>query len=224
MYILHVFRVGLWAAVILTVPMAFGSIWIFMRMAPAIEVIIDRNGRSLQACEEMLSYLVYNGLKDQAILESSFKLSLKTASTNITELGEEPALEKISANYLPALQGDKEAIKDTVKYINVLIDINRKAMKEADAKAKQIGSAGAWGIVFMGTLLFFIWMLLIRYFKLHIADVLEELTSVLRANKHGDSYRRCFGDQAEGSHFIYDEVNRLLDKTSENNKEVHKDQ
>ena len=33
------------------------DIAIFSRMAPAIEVILDRNGRTLQACEEMLATL-----------------------------------------------------------------------------------------------------------------------------------------------------------------------
>lgn len=209
------FRMGLWAVVVLTVLMAFGSIWIFMRMAPAIEVIIERNGRSLQACEEMLLYLGYREIKENEYLLDAFQLSLQQASSNVTEQGESVVLQKINDNFQSALEGDKVALESTIDSIKKLIDINRNAMTLADIKAKQIGSAGAWGIVFMGTLLFLLWMMLIRYYNMHISDVLEELTSVLRANKHGDNYRRCFGDQAEGAHFIFDEVNSLLDKVKE---------
>ena len=207
---LQSFRVGLWAVVILNMLMAFGSIWIFMRMAPAIEVIIYKNERSLQACEQMLSAVI---LSDKAM----FDQALDAALNNITETGEPEALDMIKSSYIMALQGDEQAQKETVEAVGVLSGINRQAMARADYNAKQIGSAGAWGIVFMGTVLFLTCMILVRYYRANISGVLEEINDVLSENKAGNRHRRCFGDSTDGAHFIYSEINGLLDKSSEKN-------
>jgi hypothetical protein len=58
---LRSFRYSLWVIICLNVLMALGSIWIFMRMSPAISLIIERNEHSLQASEDMLTSVAVYG-------------------------------------------------------------------------------------------------------------------------------------------------------------------
>jgi hypothetical protein len=90
-------KLGAWFLISLNLMMAFGSIWVFMRMAPAIEIIIEQNERSLEACEEMLSILVLvnPSSKDTAQLESRFLNALNRADKNITEKEEPIAIDAI---------------------------------------------------------------------------------------------------------------------------------
>ena len=51
-------KFGAWLLIALNLLMAFGSIWVFMRMSPAIETIIARNAVSFEATEDMLAALL----------------------------------------------------------------------------------------------------------------------------------------------------------------------
>ena len=61
MRLAHAVRVGAWFLVVLNLLMAFGTIGIFSRMTPAIAHIIERNGYSIKACEDMLALLALSG-------------------------------------------------------------------------------------------------------------------------------------------------------------------
>jgi hypothetical protein len=188
-------RIGVWLLIGLNLFMALGSIWIFMRMAPAIEVIIDRNERSLQACEEMLASLAMitgDPAADQA-LKSTFATALKRAQDNITETKEPVALKAINADFSDAFTGKITAQQNTISAIILLGKINREAMIMADLRAKQFGYAGAWGIVFMAICVFFAGMLFKRGLSKSLIKPLEEIHAVISAHRNGDTMRRCTG-------------------------------
>ncbi len=209
-------RLGASILVALNLLMAFGSIWVFMRMAPAIEIIIDQNARSLHACEEMLSSLALaNRLEDDtASLEQSFSSALDRARGNITDPDEPDVLETIKTHYAKAFSGDTGARKKTVSAIRQLSEINREAMVRADWKARQFGNAGAWGIVFMATAVFLVGMLFLRGLTRNLVKPMEEIHSVIQGIARGDTMRRCTGaDMPQDIKKVFNGINDLLDKT-----------
>ena len=52
-------KFGAWIMISLNLLVAFCAIWMFSRMAPAIQEILSRNARSLYACEQMLGFLAH---------------------------------------------------------------------------------------------------------------------------------------------------------------------
>ncbi len=190
-----------------------------MRMAPAIEIIIEQNERSLYACEEMLSNLalVDQSANEMKQLQSEFLKALQRAKNNITEKEEPIAIKAISQNYDQAFAGDLEAKKSTVAAIQYLSQINRAAMVTADRKARQFGNAGAWGIVFMASAVFMVGMLFMRGLKRSFVKPLKEIHSVIQAVKTGDNMRRCTGpDAPQDIRAIFGGFNDILDQNTSN--------
>ncbi|SMC99322.1 hypothetical protein SAMN02746065_11944 [Desulfocicer vacuolatum DSM 3385] len=208
-------HMGVWFLMGLNLLMALGSIWIFMRMAPAIEVIIDRNELSLEACEEMLSSLALMGT-DGAVdggLKDSFLGAMERVENNITETKEPGALQAIHTNFSQAFAGDVKARHATVTAITLLAGINRDAMIRADLRARQFGYAGAWAIVFMAATVFFAGMLFKRRLSKNLLVPMGEIEAVVRAHQNGDIMRRCTGADVPGEvQNLFDGVNELLDK------------
>jgi len=195
--------------------MALGSIWIFMRMAPAIEVIIDRNEHSLQACEEMLASLAMmtEDTAANAGLKATFENALKRAQDNITEDEEPAALKPIRLGFSDAFIGDRAARQSTVTAIILLGKINRNAMIIADQRAKQFGYAGAWGIVFMAVCVFLAGMLFKRSLSNNLIKPIEEIQAVIRAQQRGDTLRRFSGsDLPRDVKTVFNGLNEFLDK------------
>lgn len=208
-------RLGAWFLIAANLLMALGSIWIFVRMAPAIKVIIEQNERSLHACQEMLSCLALaqQTETEKGTLINVFKESLSRAQSNITERDEPLALDRINAHYSQAFAGQPEALDQTVSAITHLSEINREAMVQAEQKARQFGNAGAWGIAFMATGIFTVGMLFIRSLKTNLLIPLEELHSVVTAYRSGETMRRCTGpDMPKDIRVMFNDVNELLDR------------
>ncbi|MDT8377404.1 MAG: hypothetical protein RQ739_00835 [Desulfotignum sp.] len=207
-------RLGAWILIGLNLLMAFGSIWVFIRMAPAIEVIIDQNERSLQACEKMLASLAMadNPEIDITRLKISFATALKNAQNNITEEQEPAALNAIDQNYAGAFKKEAAAKTRTVDAILLLGEINREAMVRADKKAQQLGNAGAWGVVFMASAVFLTGMLFLRALKKNLVMPLEEIDAVMTARQRGDTMRRCTGSRlSKDVRRVFSNVNAFLD-------------
>ncbi|HOO63008.1 MAG TPA: hypothetical protein PK364_03690 [Synergistaceae bacterium] len=212
-------RLGGWLLIALNFLMALGAIWIFMRMAPAIELIIERNERSLHACEEMLQCLVMANQEEanRAELRQAFLESLEGAQNNITEKEEPLALEEINANYVKAFEGNQEATEKTVFAITRLSAINRGAMIKADQKARQFGSAGAWGIVFMATAIFTIGMIFMKSLKYNLVRPLKEIDATLQEFRGGNTFRRCVETNTSPEvKKILRTINELLDTNMDN--------
>ena len=214
-------RLAAWFLVGLNLVMAFGSIWIFVRMTPAIEFIIDRNVTSIQTCEEMLAALTMvnaNRSERKKTADSArdaFKDALYKAQQNITEADEPIIIKAIHQSYLSAFAGDTAALNKTIDAILSLGAANRAAMVAADKKARQFGNAGAWGIVFMATVVFLVGMLFVRSLKKNLLHPLEEIHSVTATFQQGDTMRRCTGTGVPKEiQQIYRELNEILDKNT----------
>jgi methyl-accepting chemotaxis protein len=211
-------RLGAWILATLNLIMAFGSIWIFMRMAPAIEIIIEQNEKSLYACEEMLSHLaMVNEKAEVKQLQTAFSKALERAKNNITEKEEPAAIEAIGQNYVEAFAGSIEGKEKTISAIHHLIEINRDAMFKADRQARQFGNAGAWGIVFMASAVFIAGVVFMRSLKRNLVKPLEEIHSVIQDIRNGDNMRRCTGvDVPQDIKSIFSGINEVLDKYTSN--------
>ena len=92
-------KFGAWIMISLNLLVAFCAIWMFSRMAPAIQEILSRNARSLYACEQMLGFLAHaasaNTSGERVIFRQQFEHALANAKANITEYGEASALQEI---------------------------------------------------------------------------------------------------------------------------------
>lgn len=208
-------RVGAWLLIGFNLLMAMGAIWVFIRMAPAIAVIIDRNERTLEACEEMLAALALSHDRENMPpeLKARFADALRDARANITEAEEPSAIEAVAAQMDDAFSGDPEARKKIVSAISLLGKINREAMIKEDERARQLGSAGAWGVVFMAVGIFLVGMLFKRNLHKHLVDPLEEIHSVVRTHLAGDRLRRCKGfDLPRDIRIVFRDFNDFLDR------------
>ncbi len=191
--------------------MAFGSIWIFMRMAPAIEIIISRNEVSLESCERMLAALLKGSVTgDSAIIE--FREALSRAKRNITEKEEPAIIAQIEGCYEGAFNSDGDSLLLAIRTINDLGNINRDAMRRADVRAKQLGYAGAWGVVFMATGAFLVGVIFLRTLDRHLAEPMAEIDAVATAFCKGDTLRRCtLKNPAAPVRKVFGHINEVLD-------------
>jgi hypothetical protein len=209
-------RIGAWVLICLNVLMALGSIWIFMRMTPAIKDIIENNGSSLQACQDMLaclSMLNETDTKNNKTLNKKFEEALNSAKSHITENKEADSIALINSIYLSAFQGDLQAKGKTTDAIILLGKINKEAMIKADIRARQFGQAGAWGVVFMATSVFFAGMLFNRNLSHNLVRPIEEIHSVISAYRNGDTMRRCSGaDLSADFVSVFHGINEILDQ------------
>lgn len=208
-------RLGAWLLIGLNLLMALGAIGILMRMAPAIAGIIERNERSLHACEEMLASLSLVGNESAPDDEqrTRFKAALKRAEQNVTEEGESTALKVVSANSPAVFAGDLAARKQTVTAIVRLADINREAMNEAVKRARQFREGGVWGVVFMAICVFSVGLLFIRSLLRRVVKPMEEIHAVISAYRQGDTMRRCSGaDISQDVRVVFHGINDILDQ------------
>ena len=214
MKLVNSIRMGAWFVILLSLFMAFGSIWVFLRMSPVIDKIIKQNTRTLVSCEKMLANIAQltGNEKEDEVYKAAFIFALDQAKMNVTEKEEPDVIEEISVHYQNAFAGDRIAKKRTVQAIVKLSYINKNAMIIEDQKARKFGSAGAWGVVFMATAVFFVATLLMRSIRRNLIYPLEEIFSVIEANLNGDSLRRCFGSElSRDVKILYDGVNEVLD-------------
>lgn len=205
---------GLWAMICLNLLMALGCIGIFSRMSPAIEKIIQSNQNSLAACEQMLATLLQSSEEgvDSLKLREEFVQAVKQADNNITNDAEADATAQIKASFLPAFSGNKEARRKTTQAIMTLGEINRHSMVLADHKAQRLGKAGAWGVVFMGTFVFTLGIIIKRRILSKSVSPLEEIHHVFRDLRSGNAMRRCNGTGLPRDvKAVFDEINDYLD-------------
>jgi len=210
-------RLGVRVIIGLNLIVAWGSIWVFTRMAPAIERIISRNEQSLHSCEEMLVEIASCCCDSQNLISrDSFASALQRARDNITESSEPDAIDSIELNYTAAFNGDTTARKKTVDAIVLLGEINRDAMGKADAAAQRLGNAGAWGVVFMATAMFLAGILLLQSLKRNLVVPLEEISSVFTALRQGDTMRRCSAvNPPSDIAALFRDINLFIDSTAD---------
>jgi hypothetical protein len=211
----QIVKLRVWLLMGFNLLMALGCIWIFMRMAPAIAVILERNERSLHACEEMLAALalINNDEKNNKFQSENFMEALKRARNNVTEPEEPTTLQTISASFEQAFFREEQAIGQTVTAVINLGRINREAMNRADHRARQLGYAGAWGVVFMAIGVFLIGIRFNKKLFYTVVSPLEEIYAVISAQRTGNVMRRCTGTNLPGEiRIIFSGINEILNK------------
>lgn len=214
MRLAHAVRLGGWLLVALNLLMALGTIKVFMRMTPAIEVIIERNERSLHAGEEMLAALALAGGGEMSARhQADFNAALMRAKSNVTEQDEAEVLASIARVSEAAFTGKGESRRETVAAIVRLGVINRAAMVRADLAARQLGHAGSWGVVFMATCVFLAGVIFIRGVTRRVVRPLEEIHAVIAAQRRGETMRRCSGvGLPQEVKLIFGGINEMLDQ------------
>lgn len=208
-------RVGSWFLVGLNLLMAVGTIAIFSRMAPAIAVIIERNERSLKACEDMLALMAVTGSGSAFSQEQArlFQAAYDRAKANVTEPQEPEILRRMEPSLPLLFQGAVTVRKDVVEAAVQLGKINRDAMTIADHRAQQLGRAGAWGVVFMALSVFLAGVIFIRKLTGRVVRPLEEIHAVIIAHRNGDAMRRCTGtDLSQDVVAVFTGINELFDQ------------
>ncbi len=207
-------RFGAWIVIILNLFMAIISIWVLMRISPAIELILARNDRSLQACEEMLTALSLSrdSSSQHDSLQVVFAKNLSDAEQNITEKNEPETLRMIKSHYKKAFVGDQISYRQTIQSIQELSKINRTAMVRSESEARRFSTAGAWIIVMMSILIFVAGLMLTRSLARNVIEPMEEIIAVVTAHKQGERQRRCaMGDYPTDIRLLFVEINTFLD-------------
>lgn len=185
-----------------------------MRMAPAIEIIISQDEVALEASEAMLTALLQIKTSDSRPVESTeyFRKALTRVKSNITQKEELAVIDKITQYHEEAVKGNTIALKETVRAIVDLGVIKRDAMRRAEAKARQLGYAGAWGVVFMAIVTFIVGMIFIRSMKKNLLEPMQEIDTVIFAFREGDTMRRCaMKSPPKSIRHIFGNINDLLD-------------
>lgn len=208
-------RLGAVLLLALNILMAFGSIWVFVRMTPAIEVILDRNDVSLEACEDMLAALAKaGGFPDERETQRAvFDQALSRAKNMITEEGESENLDAITQSFPLAFEGDPGALTDTLLHVRTLSRINRQAMERADGRASQLGKAGAWGVVFMASLIYLVGILFLRSLDRNLLDPMKEMDQTMESFLGGETRRRCsMKNPSREIRNLFRNLNQILDR------------
>ena len=203
-----IIALSVWLLTLFNILLAFGAVWGFQRMDPAITRIYERNVKSLSACEEML--LALTG--EQVELEK-FKQALKRAGSNITENGEEQAIKNIQ-QYLPGLAAGEKGFRSLVtREVIALTNYNKKAILESARQTQKLRQAGAWGIVFASLLFFLVAIRQEQRLRRMLLLPFQEISDTVKAHMQGDKFRRCNLPHTSGDmKKLLESINSLLDK------------
>ncbi|MBL9079213.1 MAG: hypothetical protein JNL08_17050 [Planctomycetes bacterium] len=202
--------------VLLNLLLVFTAIGLFGRMGPAIDRILQRNDASIGAAEEVLEALARSGDGAVDAAETGrIRAALDRARGNLTEAGEQPALEAVERELPAALAGDAAARQALVARVHDLIAINRAAMRDVDRDAQRLGKAGAWAAALVGLLSLALSLFLTRSLGQRVVLPVLELRDTLRAVRAGDRFRRCMARRASPElQQALEQVNDLLDRTA----------
>ena len=184
------------AIVILNMILAFGVIGLFIRMGPAIELILKDNVYSIVAAEEVLA--VFAAAGDAPVGgagEARVRDALGRARSNVTEDEERPVLDAIEASLAAALAERGEARRRVIERTGALISVNREAMRRVDEEAQRLGAAGAWAAVLVGFLSLVLSLVVLGRMRARFVLPVLELYEVLTDAK-GEGKRRCRPRQA----------------------------
>lgn len=199
--------------VVLNLVLAFGSIGLLARMAPAVEQILQENVYSIEAAEVMLAELaeVESPVLPPEVQER-IRQALDDARLNVTEPEEQQAIRDLAEELQKANAGVAGSRQRLVNGLRLLIQINRDAMRSAGRKAERLGRAGAWASVLIGLISFLLSLIVLSRFDNRFLRPLVDLYEVLESAQQGNRLRRCRPAQASREVVqVTQLVNKLLD-------------
>jgi len=198
---------GVWLMIAFNIFLAVGAVWSFQRMTPEIERIYQRNVVSLDACEKMLLAMTADNVDSE-----QFQNALNIAGNNITENGEQSAIDRIKELFAQLQQGNTEIRPQLTAAVVELNNFNKQAIIDSAQRTQQLRSAGAWGIVFMTMLFFTAAIIFEQRLRRTLLAPLQEISSVMEARIHGDKYRRCsLPNVSPDIQRLFAALNNLLD-------------
>jgi hypothetical protein len=159
-------------------------------MGPAIERIMSENVETMAVTEQVLAGFAAGQPLD-AETQAQLGTLLDQIEANITEADERPLVREVRAHFDAALIGPGSERAHVASQLLRIGQVNREAMARVNDEAKRLGNAGAWSAVFVGFLGFGAGLLVLGRIVTRFIDPLEDLDSVLRAAREGDSKRRC---------------------------------
>lgn len=186
-------RLGVAALLAIQVLTMIAAVGLLARMTPAIDRILEENDTSLRAVERMLMALSAPPTTDEeelSLRRLQFERALAEAEANITLPAEDPVLERVVEQYDAALAGYPGALAVVRGDLWELAEINRESMLEANERAKRLGTAGAWALVFLGLIGLGLSLTLMRRARSKLINPVYELGAVLEACSAGDIHRR----------------------------------
>ena len=182
------------------------GIYGYQRLEPTINLLNNSNIQSLKYAEEMLTSI--SAKKDL----KKFEQNLNLAKHNITEDGEKDIINQISANYLPAFNGDKKIEEETIDKITDLSEINRLAMEQAGINAQKQQVIGIWIILFPSVFIWIIGIAILKRLDRTFIKPIQELNNVIYEYNKGNRMRRCPSVTAlKDLQILYDGINNILD-------------
>ena len=195
----HTIKICAVTLITMNLVVSFCTIWLFIRILPAIDLIVQNNISSIEAAENMLTTLsvIENEGTTKRDLQA-FKIALNDAKNNITNEDEKIALGIINRSYRKAFENDISS---------------RKEISRLKKEASQISMAGAWGLVFMSLFMFFITLWFLRKLDKKLLVPTNEIYDVIKCYKNNEKFRRCKGTNLNRDiKFIFNGVNDLLDE------------
>lgn len=199
---------------------SFSTIWLFLRIVPAIDSIVQNNVSSLEAAESMLTSLIV--IENEGATKKdlqAFKVALKSAMQNVSKNDEKIAIGIIERSYKQAFNNDVTSRKELRFAIDYLFQINKDEILRLKNEAAKASKAGAWGLAFMALIAFFLTLLLLKRLDKKLLVPVKELYEVIRSYKKRNKFRRCMGENVNSDiKLIFDGVNELLDDRIEYDK------
>ncbi|MGM9992957.1 MAG: hypothetical protein ACI376_09000 [Candidatus Bruticola sp.] len=207
-------KISIWCFILFNLMVAYCCIWIFTRMLPSIEAVIQDNETSIHVSMTMMAMLTQHqhGLVSKHIAMPKFERYLKEAEDLVSEKGETEYLKVIREHYRNAFEGKKLEFNVVTDAIVRLENVNREAMHNSIVKAQHMGRTGAWGIVFMAIMNFIAGLIFMHNLNLKFIEPMEEIEQTISDFKKGNKMRRCLvSSQSMGMEKIMRNLNDLLD-------------
>lgn len=171
---------------------SFAAIGLLSRMGPAIEGILEINGESIAAVEEMILVLAEGeGGPVAPFGRVRYEQALDRVDAATVAPAERPAVERLRVDSAEALDGDRAA---RVRVLSALERVGRgnvAAMEAQDADARALGVAGAWAAAALGLAGFGLGVVVRRRIARDIEVPLAEIDAALTASRGGDPHRRA---------------------------------
>lgn len=192
MYLANESRVGIGALLSLQLLTSFTAIGLLGRVASSIERVMVDNVTSEESVETMLATLASVGVDGVGSAESAvaYEQAFLTASSNVTEPGEQELVDRIGRTRAEALAGDPAARLVNVEALHALGRLNRDSIREADQKAQLMASSGAWGSAFAGFVSLLLSAFVYRQTRDRLVAPVREMHEALAAVRRGDRLRR----------------------------------